>query len=181
MVEWMHDLQALLEAEFIKRPIVASVATVDAEGKPHARMMVIRNIDARNLSIWMATDGRSGKILDLETQPIAELLVWAPSERQQFRLRGPMRIHTQGQERQQIWQQQHDGNRATYFWPAPGLPREAGVQFPSAVPGNIPPPENFLVVSLHPDEVETLELNEHPHRRRRWVAADGWKRIDLNP
>jgi pyridoxamine 5'-phosphate oxidase len=181
MVEWMHDLQALLDAEFIKRPIVASLATVDADGKPHARMMVIRHLDARNLSIWMSTDGRSGKILDLQRQPITELLVWAPSERQQFRLRGPMRVHTEGPERQQLWQLQRDDNRASFFWPAPGLPRESEATFPSAVRDSVPPPENFLVLALHPEEVESLELNEHPHRRRRWIAADGWKRSDINP
>jgi hypothetical protein len=181
MVQWMHDLQVLLDAEFIKRPIVACLATVDAERKPHTRMMVIRRVDERELSIWMASDARSGKLDELKNQPVAELLIWAASERQQFRLRGPIRIHTDGAQRQAIWEQFRGDTRATFSWPPPGLPRDAAGEFISSVAADVPPSKNFLALSLHPDEVESLELNEHPHCRRRWRAADGWKVIDINP
>jgi pyridoxamine 5'-phosphate oxidase len=181
MVQWMHDLQVLLDAEFIKRPIVASLATVDADGKPHVRMMVIRRVDERELCIWMTTDARSGKVAELKNQPTAELLIWAASERQQFRLRGSMRIHTGGAIRQAIWEQLRGDTRATFSWPAPELPRNAADEFVSSVAANVPPPKNFLALCLHPDEVESLELNERPHCRRRWRAADGWKVTDINP
>jgi PPOX class probable FMN-dependent enzyme len=181
MVQWMHDLQVLLDAEFIKRPIVASLATVDTEGKPHSRMMVIRRVDEPEQCIWMTTDSRSEKVKELKNQPTAELLIWAASERQQFRLRGSMRIHTDGAVRQAIWEQLRGDTRATFSWPPPGLPRNAADEFASSIAATAPPPSNFLTLSLHPDDVESLELNDHPHRRRRWHAADGWKVIDINP
>jgi hypothetical protein len=31
------------------------------------------------------------------------------------------------------------------------------------------------------DQVELLELNGQPHRRRRWRAATGWDEEHLNP
>jgi pyridoxamine 5'-phosphate oxidase len=42
-------------------------------------------------------------------------------------------------------------------------------------------PPSFLLLRLEIARVELLELGPHPHRRRRWRAADGWREERLNP
>src|SRR5579862_8519419 len=161
MVQWMHELQALLEAEFYKRPMLASLATVSLHGKPRMRMMVIRHVDERDLSIWMITDSRSGKAADLKHEPAAELLVWSQSERQQFRLRGTVKMHGDGPARLALWQQLNNATRAQFFWPTPCTIGDSGDGFAASISADTPVPENFVALALHPEEVESLELNEH--------------------
>ena len=46
--------------------------------------------------------------------------------------------------------------------------------FPEAISDGTPPPTSFQLLSLRIQEVELLELIGTPHRRRRWMAQDGW-------
>jgi hypothetical protein len=68
-----------------------------------------------------------------------------------------------------------------FFWPEPGQVRQAGAEFRAAAGAEIPPPASFVVLALRPAEVEALELNEAPHRRRRWRAVNNWSMELLNP
>ena len=53
--------------------------------------------------------------------------------------------------------------------------------FPKAIPASDPPPASFEVIVLTPQVVEHLDLNPHPHRRRRWSREAGWAAEELNP
>ena len=69
------------------------LATVSADGKPRVRTLVCRGwADADQLDLF--SDGRSSKINDLHHQPAAELCWLFPKARQQYRLRGTMRLIT---------------------------------------------------------------------------------------
>lgn len=181
MSGWIEELAVLLEAEFHGRHSLATLATVDAAGEPRARTVIVRHLDQRDGSLWITTDGRSQKMAQLAKQPIAELVVWTPHERQQFRLHGPIRLVRGGAERVEIWQQMSDAARATFAWPNPGQPRQAGDTFVHGVPAIAEPPNHFILLVLEPTEVETLELNEHPHARRRWRKQGDWHVEMLNP
>lgn len=181
MSSWIEELGVLLEAEFHGRHSLATLATVDAAGEPRARTVIVRQLDERAGSLWITTDGRSQKVAQLARQPIAELVVWTPHERQQFRLHGPIRLVRSGPERVEIWQSMSDAARATFAWPNPGQPRRPGEVFLSGVPATAEPPADFTLLVLEPTEVETLELNEHPHARRRWRKQGDWHVERLNP
>ena len=83
----MKELMLVAEAEYHARRVVATLATVDPTGQPHARTVIIRRLDAGQDSVWITSDARSDKVAHLAANPLAELLFWLPHERQQFRLR----------------------------------------------------------------------------------------------
>ena len=112
---------------------------------------------------------------------MGELAIWTPHERQQFRLHGPIRLVRTGAERVEIWQAMSDAARATFAWPRPGQPRQPGETFVQGIPPTAEPPGHFILLVLEPTEVETLELNDHPHTRRRWRKQGDWHVELLNP
>jgi PPOX class probable FMN-dependent enzyme len=181
MTDWMQELILLSEAEYHARRIIATLATVDPHGHPRARTMIVRWFDEQHDTIWMTTDSRSPKISHLLANPEAELVFWALHERQQFRVYGRMEIVESGSARQDIWEALNDASRALFFGPSPGELRRPEDVFPPAISAGVSPPETFVLLGLKPTEAEALELNEFPHRRRRWREAGGWKVELLNP
>jgi len=73
----------------VGEPNAMTLATVDAEGRPDARVVLLRRITDVSL-VWF-TDRRSAKGAQLAAMPHAALVFhWQPLERQ-VRLRGPVR------------------------------------------------------------------------------------------
>jgi PPOX class probable FMN-dependent enzyme len=180
-MSWIAELSVLLAAEFHHRRTVGTLCTVDEKGEPRGRMVVVRSLDEKSGEIWMATDGRSAKVAQLIAHPVAELVFWSGSEREQFRLHGKARIVRDLPERADHWRMMSDATRATYYWPTPGEPRREGQAFAEGIPAGLSVPETFVLLVLQPSEVEALELNEHPHRRRRWRESTQWEVENLNP
>jgi pyridoxamine 5'-phosphate oxidase len=69
-------------------PNAMSLATVDAEGQPDVRMVLLKDIDARGFTFY--TNSRSAKGRELATDPKAALLFHWKSLRRQVRIRGPV-------------------------------------------------------------------------------------------
>ena len=181
MVEWMQELALLAEAEYHARRVVAALATVDSAGHPHARTVIVRRLDAATPALWITSDARSNKIAQLQACPVAELVFWMPHERLQFRLRGPVEIMRDGPVRQEIWEDLNDAGRAMFSWPPSGQPRREQDFFAQSVAAKTPPPESFVLLVLRPSEAESVELNEFPHRRRRWRKESEWRVEMINP
>ena len=81
---WIADA---VEAE-VGEPNAMTLATVDADGRPDARIVLLRRITDTSL-VWF-TDRRSTKGIQLGATPHAALVFhWQPLERQ-VRLRGPV-------------------------------------------------------------------------------------------
>jgi PPOX class probable FMN-dependent enzyme len=193
MIEWVEELRAGLTEEFGAGPKIVTLATADGSGRPHARMVVVRTLtDAGSLAV--ASDARSRKNDQLDDGRQAEVCVWLPKSRRQFRLSctgsvcGGRREPVDTDEldvdglRKQVWTEMSEASRATFFWPKPADPRiPDDAAFPAAVRAG-PPPDNFEILFLRPREVDLLELNVHPHRRRIWDVCDGaWKVREVNP
>jgi pyridoxamine 5'-phosphate oxidase len=74
----------------VGEPNAMTLATVDAEGLPDARVVLLRQITERSL-VWF-TDRTSTKGAQLAAAPVAALVFhWQPLERQ-VRLRGPVTL-----------------------------------------------------------------------------------------
>lgn len=182
MHDWMHELSLVAEAEFHARRVVATLATVDRQGNPRARTVFVRALDKQARTLWITTDARSSKVDHLRARPVAELVIWAPHERQQFRLRGTVQLVSSGRLREEMWAEMSDAARALYFMPAPGSPRRPDDAIPAAGPADTAaPPPNFVLLALRPTEVESLELNESPHRRWLWRESTGWQPELIHP
>jgi pyridoxamine 5'-phosphate oxidase len=82
--QWIADAVAAEVGE----PNAMTLATVDADGRPDARVVLLRQVTDRSL-VWF-TDRRSAKGVQLAAAPHAALVFhWQPLERQ-VRLRGPV-------------------------------------------------------------------------------------------
>ena len=182
-MEWLLELSRALRDEQPAGPVVATLATVDRAGSPRARSVVCRRF-ADDGSAWVASDGRSGKNADVRGRAQAELVLWLPRGRVQFRLHGRVDVLAAGDgtdQRLGLWRELSDAARALFFWPAPGTPRSDRDEFRAAAGADEAPPASFEVLTLYPESVERLGLNLVPHDRRRWRRSDGWRAERLNP
>lgn len=67
-----------------------SVATVDVEGRPNIRMVLLKGADARGFVFY--TNLESAKGLELQTHPAAALCFHWKTQRRQVRVRGPVSL-----------------------------------------------------------------------------------------
>jgi pyridoxamine 5'-phosphate oxidase len=72
----------------LPEPTAVTLATVDAEGFPDARMVLLRGLDERG-AVWF-TNTRSAKGRQLAGRPHASLVAFWPAFERQLRLRGPV-------------------------------------------------------------------------------------------
>jgi PPOX class probable FMN-dependent enzyme len=181
---WIPELRLALADEYGDRPAVAVLATVDRDGVPHGRAVACRRVEDDG-SLWFATDARSAKNCHVRHTARAEVVLWLPRRREQFRVSGVVDVLTAADEdprRLALWRSMSDASRAMFSWPPPGRPRDPDpLAFPQAVPADAEPPEEFELLVLDPERVEHLDLNPHPHRRRRWHAEGEWEEEELNP
>jgi len=74
---WFAEAQSAQVPE----PNAMSLCTVDAQGRPSARIVLLKEADARGLVFYTNHDSRKGR--ELDAQPVAALLFfWAELERQ---------------------------------------------------------------------------------------------------
>lgn len=74
----------------VPEPHATTVATADADGVPHARVVVLKDVHADRWSF--ATDRRSGKAADLAVNPAVSLSWYWPLQGRQVRLVGTARF-----------------------------------------------------------------------------------------
>ena len=67
-----------------------ALATVDADGLPDVRMVLLKDLDARGFTFY--TNSQSAKGLELAANPKAALLFHWKSLRRQVRVRGPVEL-----------------------------------------------------------------------------------------
>jgi PPOX class probable FMN-dependent enzyme len=187
MSECVQLLSAALEDEFGPKPRTATLATVDEQGGPHARTVVCRRL-LDDGSVCAVSDARSDKNRHVRLRPASELVFWLPKLRQQFRLRGNVKLlgpDSTDPLRSDLWAALTDASRALFFWPQPGAARRPEDEFVRAVPVETSVPATFEVLILLADTVHRLDLSPHPHQLRRWRrqggAAGAWEVEDLNP
>ena len=184
MAAWLRELRLLAEAEYHGRRVVATLATVGLDGSPRARVVIVRSM-FEDGSVLTTTSSLSEKVPQIKANASAEMVFWFPQERQQFRVRGQVEFVTEPGLMRATWDDLGDSSRATFFWPEAGLPRHDSQQFLKKVEEATAPPDTFVVLRLRANEVESLDLNEHPHLRRRWRlldrAQDQWQMDTITP
>ena len=160
------------------------LATVAPDGTPRVRTLVFRGW-ADGAALDLLTDGRSAKPAELRQQPAVELCWLLPKARCQFRLRGQLLAlpADRGTSRSGngIGRASPPAGRALWGWPEPGAPLDAAAAFPAELADEIPLPEQFQLLRIALEQVELLELRDHPHQRRRWRRHGGWSEERLNP
>ena len=79
-----------------------SIATVNANGLPDARTVVLRACDITAKELCFHTDIRSGKIAHIIKQPEVCLLFWHPKQSLQLRIFGEAHFHHLDEKTRQI-------------------------------------------------------------------------------
>ena len=173
--DWNDDLDGSLAeawrllvrgAEDRRSPIhTLAVATVDAEGLPSVRTVVLRAVDPAAWRLRFHTDLRSRKLDDLARQPALAVLAYHPQAKIQLRLGGRARVLA-AQDASPIWAGVTPHGRECYRVAlAPGTP------VASAAEGALMDTdgrEHFCAVDIEVESLEWLYLAAHGHRRARF-------------
>ena len=153
-----------------RTPVLASV---DSDGLPRARTVVLRDVCSRSQTLQFFTDSRSPKVSQLKIAPKVQLVFWSPVLQWQLRVSADVQIATSGEDVETAWQQVKLGPaRQDYLSPlSPGdeLPKDARIKLGE---------EHHLAVltasvnhidwlSLHPDGHQRAEISA---RTTRWLT-----------
>ena len=163
------------------------VASVDSNGSPTARTMILRNADRDARALAFHSDIRSAKIAQWRAGPVACVIAYDASKKIQLRLTGLVKVHTDDDEANRAWQDSRAMSRLTYCvddapgteiitpmtLPAPKLDivNDVGDQEPDQVRdlGR----ENFCVVAVHVTSIEWVYLAAQGNRRALFSWPDG--------
>lgn len=180
---WRDILRDALDLEYGTAPWIATLASVDGEGRPRARTVILRRVDEEGRA-WVISSAQSDKNGQLRGTAFAELVVYLPGRREQFRLAGRVRVLGEAEgdgRRGEMWASISDAARAMFFWPTIGRPVSGCGPVAEAVEATAPMPASFEVILLSPDRVEHLTTAQLPHVRTRWREQTGWEAEGINP
>ncbi|MEM8799945.1 MAG: pyridoxamine 5'-phosphate oxidase family protein [Pseudomonadota bacterium] len=158
------------------------VASVDGDGAPHVRVMVLRGVDAIRRCIQFNCDERSAKRLDMRPNAPMAVTGYDAAMKQQIRLEGdyrPMSEH----DASAAWEVTKPMSRRCYLAdPGPGSALEMpGAGLPPELIDRSPTPEESAPAQafFHPFHIEItsidwLYLAHSGHRRAqfRWDGTD---------
>jgi len=168
-------------------PEVMALATADAEGRPSARMLLLKGADASGFTFFTGYDSRKGQ--ELAENPRAAIVVyWQPLGRQ-VRIEGTVR-KLAPDESDAYWQTRPPRSRAaaaaspqsTVIADRAELDAEAERLF-AEHHGEVPRPERWGGYLLEPEAIELWQhRDDRLHERFRFTRArEGWRVERLAP
>jgi pyridoxamine 5'-phosphate oxidase len=83
-VTWFHEAVAA----GVREPHAMTLSTVDAEGRPDARVLILKNVDAECWQFAVHADSPKGR--ELAANGRAALTFYWPAQARQVRVRGPV-------------------------------------------------------------------------------------------
>ncbi len=148
-----------------------NLCSVDAAGRPQARMVVLRRADTAARLLEIHTDTRSPKWLELSRNPFVTVLGFCASSRIQLRLVGAARLHAPGSDlAEKAWSELSVWTRNTYAGGPPG--EEPDNNEPVPVTGEAGGKAYFGVVSFRADALDWFELRRASNRRAVFEYSD---------
>lgn len=166
------------------------IATIDDDGAPSQRIMILRHVDWKSRTLRFHTDARATKVDEAHNAPISALF-YDPDAKIQLRLCGQSRIERNGTLVDAAWDQATLFARRCYMaecapgavtdMPTSGLPEAMEGKQPTAA--EITPSRgNFAVLLMKFDRIEWLYLANQGHRRARWrCIEEEWQGCWLIP
>lgn len=160
-----------------------AVATVDADGSPRLRTVVLRGADLATRTLTFHTDLRSPKVKSLRQRPQVAWLFYDARRKVQLRVQAVAALWTDGPHAEAGWSRCSDFGKRTYaVEPGPGSPAAHPT---SGLPKRLERGEldstqrdsvrsNFVVVRTQVTAIDWLWLHHAGHRRHqlRWTGAD---------
>ena len=170
-------------------PTAMAVSTVDGDGLPDVRMVLLKAWDARGFVFY--TNFQSAKGRELEAHPIAAALFHWKSQRRQIRIRGPVEVVTAAEadayfasrprgSRIGAWASQQSrviADRAAL--------EQAVADVEATYPGDVPRPPHWSGFRIMPLQIEFWSDGAHRLHDRCLFARDAldgaWTKTRLSP
>lgn len=145
-----------------------SLGTLDAEGLPTVRTVVLRAVEQEARLLRFHTDLRSHKVAEIAVQPTVALHAYHAGRKIQLRLIGQARAHHDDEVARDAWQASQSFSRLCYgVEPGPGAAIEAPWDWRQGEDGSVEAEsfQNFGAVLVKVESLEWLYLAARGHRR----------------
>jgi len=161
---WHELMQACRQREHAWRS--ACLATVDADGLPDARTIVLREADPDGRHLAFFTDARSPKVAQMQQRPEGVLVLWSAALGWQLRVKVALTVHTSGLAVSSRWARLKM-TPAAHDYLAPIAPGSALDASSGARAGTIERSSRdyFAMVRAQVRQIDWLELSPSVHRR----------------
>ena len=153
---------------------VAAFGSIDTDGLPDLRTVVVRKALPTEKQIWLHTDIRAAKIEQIKNNPSVSWLFYDNKKRIQIRLKATATIHANDEISEKQWSKTPTKSRRSYITlAAPGSPNDEPTSgLNPTFEARDPTPEeseigqpNFAVVITQIEALEWLFLHHSGHRR----------------
>jgi pyridoxamine 5'-phosphate oxidase len=181
--EWFEDARAA----GVEMSEAMTLATADAEGRPSARMLLLKSADERGFTFFTGYESRKGR--ELAENPRAALVFyWRPLGRQ-VRVEGTVR-RLSAEESDAYWATRPPRSRAAAAASRQSEPVESLEALEAEAErllaehgGDVPRPERWGGYLLEPEAIELWQHREDRlHERLRYTRArEGWRVERLAP
>jgi pyridoxamine 5'-phosphate oxidase len=183
-VEWLADARA----HEINDANAMALSTVDAEGAPDSRMVLLKDVDARGFTFYSNSESDKGR--QLGARPVASLLFHWKSLRRQVRIRGTVEPVTPA-EADAYFATRARESRIGAWASDQSRPLSDRAELEAAIARetarfeglDVPRPERWVGWRVTPETVEFWR--DRPfrlHDRLRFTReGDGWSRTRLQP
>ena len=184
--EWFE----LAEKSELNDPSAMAFASVDADGMPNVRMVLMRRYDERGFCFFTNFESQKGQ--ELLGQPRASAVFHWKSLRKQIRLRGPVEVVTD-EEADEYYYSRPRGSRIGAHASKQSRPLESRFALEKAVAvhtakfgtGDIPRPDHWSGFRLIPNSIEFWSDGQFRlHDRIRFDRPNAdhpWEAIKLYP
>jgi pyridoxamine 5'-phosphate oxidase len=181
--EWFEEARAA----GVEVPEVMSLATADVDGRPSARMLLLKSADERGFTFFTGYESRKGR--ELAENPRAALVFyWRPLGRQ-VRVEGAVR-RLSAEESNAYWVTRPSRSRAAAAASRQSEPLESLEALEAEAErllaehgGDVPRPERWGGYLLEPEAIELWQhRDDRLHERVRYTRArEGWRVERLAP
>ena len=179
--EWFEDARAA----GVDAPEAMTLATADAQGRPSARMVLLKGLDERGFSFFSGYESRKGR--ELTENPRAALVFYWRELGRQVRIEGPV-TRLPAEESDAYWQTRPPRSRAAAAASRQSEPIESRAEleagFERQLAGDPPRPERWGGYVLEPEAIELWQhRDDRLHDRTRYTRAreGGWREELLQP
>jgi pyridoxamine 5'-phosphate oxidase len=181
--EWFDEARAA----GVEVPEAMTLATADADGRPSARMLLLKSADERGFTFFTGYESRKGR--ELAENPRAALVFhWRPVGRQ-VRVEGAVR-RLSAEESDAYWATRPARSRAAAAASRQSEPLESLEALEAEAErllaergGEVPRPERWGGYVLEPEAIELWQhRDDRLHQRVRYTRArEGWQVERLAP
>lgn len=161
-----------------------TVASLGLDGRPRARVVILRGCDVAAGTLRFNTDRRTEKFAEFANDPRVSLTGYDTGSKIQIRVEGVASLHIDDAVADAAWEASRPFSRICYGTaPAPGTLLDDGRDFslPSADSDIAAGRANFSTVVIKAGTLEWLYLAHAGHRRARFDVGAGLTGVWLTP